>query len=107
MSDAGYVFVLRDPDSSNDIQCIGCDPKVIDIDLGRMDLYDPEEWADWIEGHIDSYMQIGDPKARSHYERVLESVAEQFHHESPFHVHSGGGDTCNECGAALGGGSDG
>lgn len=42
------VIVIRDPDASNEIHVFGDDEAVIvDIDLGHMDLSDPEEFQQW------------------------------------------------------------
>lgn len=42
------VVVIRDPDASNDITVFGDDEaNIVDIDLGNMDLSDPEEFEQW------------------------------------------------------------
>ena len=42
------VVVIRDPDASNDIYVFGDDEAtIVDIDLGNMDLSDPEEFEQW------------------------------------------------------------
>ena len=42
------VVVIRDPDASNEIVVFGDDEaNIVDIDLGHMDLRDPEEFEQW------------------------------------------------------------
>ena len=50
------VLVIRDPDESNIITCydahgrLDFDKYIIDVDLGYMDLTDPDELSEWAEG---------------------------------------------------------
>ena len=72
MADA-IVIVVRDPDASNDYAVFDSSTgkqvavdtngrydgpfdavRFIDVDLGHMDLSDPEEYAEWAEGHIEA-----------------------------------------------------
>jgi hypothetical protein len=46
------VVVIRDPDSSNEFVTFGSKVEVYDIDLGRMNLADEDEFAQWADGHL-------------------------------------------------------
>lgn len=59
MSEAdSVVIVVRDPDSSNDYTTIGRPVYCYDVDCGYADLRDPEEFAEWAEGHRASAKQM-------------------------------------------------
>jgi hypothetical protein len=54
------VVVVRDPDSSNDFTVFNGDVEIHDLDLGYMNLDDPEEWAEWADGHLEAAQQFED-----------------------------------------------
>lgn len=53
MSDT-IVISMRDPDASNEFRTFG-DPDItiIDVDFGRADLRNPDEFAEWRLGHLE------------------------------------------------------
>jgi hypothetical protein len=76
--DTTYVFVVRDPDYDNEFTVVGpAKLKVVNIDLGRADLCDPSEYADWLSSHQDrlaGFRAEGDDEAADVYERLLEEL---------------------------------
>lgn len=42
-----YVIAIRDPDWSNEFLTFGHYVEIIDVDFGRADLRDPDEFAEW------------------------------------------------------------
>lgn len=47
------VVVVRDPDASNQIDVYGGEVLVHDVDLGYMDLRDPDEFLQWAPSHLE------------------------------------------------------
>lgn len=46
------VVTVRDPDWSNEYAIFGEPVEIIDIDAGRSDLRNPEEFAEWKDSHL-------------------------------------------------------
>lgn len=51
------VICIRDPDYDNEFMVFG-EANIYDIDLGRSNLRDPEEYAMWAESHGESADQL-------------------------------------------------
>jgi hypothetical protein len=47
-----YVICYRDPDSSNEFSVHGAPVETIDVDYGRSDLRDRDEFEEWAESHM-------------------------------------------------------
>jgi hypothetical protein len=53
------VLVVRDPDASNEITVFGNDDAiVIDVDLGRLDLTDRDEFLQWAESQYEAIERL-------------------------------------------------
>lgn len=46
------VVVVRDPDYSNEFTMFGGEVTIHDMDLGRSNLNDIDEYLEWAEGHL-------------------------------------------------------
>ena len=78
------VVVIRDPDSSNEIFVFGEDDAVIiDIDLGRMDLRDPEEFEDWADSQKSGVESARWKDAAKLVKSVVAETADNFGHPVP------------------------
>lgn len=74
------VICVRDPDWENAFTIIG-NAKVYDIDLGRSDLSDRDERAEWLESHeheITELHRLGFPEAAAHYQEIIDEIMETF-----------------------------
>lgn len=77
----GIVVCVRDPDASNDYRTFGCDPEIIDVDLGYHDLRDPEEFRGWAEGHLDTaerLMREGELDAAEYLKNLVAEALENL-----------------------------
>jgi hypothetical protein len=80
------VICVRDPDASNDFTVIGGEVRVIDLDLGRADLSDREEFEDWFDGHMTEVQELraeGEDEAAAALESALGEVRGNFGHPEP------------------------
>lgn len=77
------VVVIRDPDASNDIAVFGDDEAtIVDIDLGHMDLSDPEEFEDWQDfSEVLKHLHWKD--AAKLLKQVVAETAENYGHPVP------------------------
>lgn len=69
------VIAVRDPDYSNEFHVYGGDVEIHDVDLGRFDLGDLDEYLPWAAGHLgaaDSFSEAGYSGAASLLRRVVE-----------------------------------
>ena len=77
------VVVIRDPDASNDITVFGDDEAVIvDIDLGNMDLSDPEEFEQW-QDFTGVLKELRWKDAAKLLKQVVAETAENYGHPVP------------------------
>lgn len=77
------VVVVRDPDASNDISVIGGEANVIDIDLGRFDLGNTDEWNEWQESRRLDLELVASDKARWIIADTVRTAADNWGHEVP------------------------
>jgi hypothetical protein len=76
------VVVIRDPDASNEIRIFGTDDVVeVDIDLGRMDLSNADEFYDWVEGHRANTKRVRHVDAWITIRQAVRDAAEAFGHK--------------------------
>jgi hypothetical protein len=75
MGDTTYVIVVRDPDYENEFTIVGpARVRVIEIDLGRADLSDPDELAAWLDSHERRAGELrdrGDDEAADAYHKLV------------------------------------
>lgn len=80
------IVIIRDPDFSNEIHIFGDDEGVcatFDLDLGRADLSDPDEFAEWAESQALDARDTRTGGAATLIAEVVRSVAEGFGHPVP------------------------
>jgi hypothetical protein len=77
------IIVTRHPDYENDIRVFGGDATVVDIDLGGMDLSDPEEFTDWSDSQLLSYTNVSSPEAREFIIEAVVNAASEHGHDAP------------------------
>lgn len=78
------VVVIRDPDDDNAISVFGEDDAVIiDIDLGRADLRDPEEFEYWQRAHRANAVACRWKDAAKLVKSVVAETADNFGHPVP------------------------
>lgn len=79
----GVVIVIRDPDSSNEFVTFGVEARIIDVDFGRADLSDVEEFSDWAEGHsmeAATLRLMGEVEAAAYLSGLIEEARDNFGH---------------------------
>lgn len=75
------VVVTRDPDASNVIELHGVEAQVIDVDLGRSALDDPDEFDEWQESMaVDVAGLPLDHPARESVRETVVGIAERYGH---------------------------
>lgn len=80
------VVCIRDPDASNYYAVFGSpEPIILDIDLGHLDLSDPDEWSEWTWADDDIPEDLaGTPfDARRYVALAIHSTAELNGHRPP------------------------
>lgn len=79
------IIIVRHPDYDNDITLFGETEGVVivDIDLGRADLSDPVEFAEWAEGQLFETRGLNTRAAQRLICEVVRSAAEDFGHDVP------------------------
>jgi hypothetical protein len=72
------IIVLRDPDFSNEFIRFGPEVVIHDVDFGRADLSDREEFLEWRESHLVSAgeLELLGKAGREAAERLRAIVAE-------------------------------
>lgn len=77
MNDQVIIIIVRDPDASNDVTIFGTPaPLIIDVDLGYMDLGDPDEFIDWAYGHLATAAGLPEGPARDMLIRLVDNTRE-------------------------------
>jgi len=80
LSTTTIVLCVRDPDFSNEFTTFeGSEPgvEIFDIDLGRSDLSDHDEYTSWRESHMESVAKLreaGRFDAADEYEATIDGV---------------------------------
>lgn len=80
------VVCVRDPDASNDFTVFGgVEVEVVDVDLGRSDLSNDEEFAEWRESHETTAARLreeGCADAAEALESMIAETADRFGHRA-------------------------
>lgn len=78
------VVVTRDPDASNDYAVFGGEVETYDIDAGRMDLGDEDEFLEWAESHLGAAKRLAavHPEAAQYIRNTVLSYAEWKGHDN-------------------------
>lgn len=72
------VIVVRDPDYENTYRTFGAPVRTVDVDLGRSDLSNPEEYVEWAESMREEVasLKFADwHDAAAELENIIEEVA--------------------------------
>lgn len=80
------VVIIRDPDFSNDIHVFGDEDGAVcafDIDLGRADLSDPDEFAEWAESRAHDLLDTRTGAAAALIASVVRETARYHGHAIP------------------------
>lgn len=85
------IICLRDPDSSNEFLTFtkgSHEPRIIDVDFGRADLRDPEEFAEWKASLLDEaeflarQSTLNAQDAAKELFGIIDQAVEDFGHDS-------------------------
>jgi pantothenate kinase type III len=80
------VVIIRDPDFGNDIHVFGDTRGLVatfDLDLGRADLRDPDEFAEWAENLAIDARYTVNGAAATLIASVVRNVGESYGHQIP------------------------
>lgn len=83
------VICVRDPDDSNSYSVYGGEVEIVDVDLGRADLRDPDEFSEWFESHLSTANELrekGETEAGDALEALIREQADYKGHKVPERV---------------------
>lgn len=82
--DKVVVICVRDPDAANEFEVYGdIELKIVDVDLGAMNLRNDDEWASWRESQeaeVAALRELGRDDAAGRLEEIIAEAAESFGH---------------------------
>ena len=80
------IVIIRDPDFDNEVGIFGDDEGIcayFDIDLGRADLSDPDEFAEWAESRKFDVKHTRTGGAATLIASIVRETAENHEHVCP------------------------